>query len=286
MKSVFKRIKNGNSVKLNTVPPLLFLFLFLAGCEKIVTVDLKTESPRLVIDASINWEKGTLGNLQTIKLTTTTGYYQTNIPVASGAVVTVTNSSNTVFAFTETPNTGNYICSNFIPRSNEQYKLKVIYKGETYTAEENLILTPSLIDVEQANDLGLNNNEIGIKVNFKDTAGQRNFYLLRSDFSENPFPEYQILDDQFADGNKMSWLYSHKKLAQGKILNFTQFGVSENYNNYMRLLIGVSSGAGNGPFQVIPTKVRGNIINQSNANNYALGFFRLSEMHKLQYVVK
>ncbi|WP_462245425.1 DUF4249 family protein [Ferruginibacter sp.] len=285
MKSLAK-IKNSNSVKFYIMPGLLFFILSLASCEKIVTVDLNTESPRLVIDASINWKKGTLGNLQTIKLTTTTGYYQNNIPVASGAIVTVTNSSNIVFNFTETPNTGNYICSNFIPRLNETYKLKVIYKGEIYTAEENLILTQSLIDVEQTNDLGLNNDEIGIKVNFKDTGNQRNFYLLRSDFSENPFPEYQILDDQFADGNKMSWLYSHKKLAQGKILNFTQFGVSENYNNYMRLLIGVSSGAGNGPFQVIPTKVRGNIINQSNTNNYALGFFRLSEMYELRYVVK
>ena len=52
---------------------------------------------KLVIDASIKWQKGTIGNDQTIKLSTTTGFYDSVIPTVSGATVFVTNSSNTVF---------------------------------------------------------------------------------------------------------------------------------------------------------------------------------------------
>lgn len=85
---------------------ILSLILF-TGCEEVVEIDLATAAPRLVINASINWEKGTSGSSQTIKLTTTTGYYQTQIPIVSGATITVTNSTNTVFNFIETPNTGN-----------------------------------------------------------------------------------------------------------------------------------------------------------------------------------
>ena len=62
--------------------------LFVTGCEKAINVPLKTASPRLVIDASIDWVKNTSGNDQKILLSTTTGYYSSEFPSVSGAVVT------------------------------------------------------------------------------------------------------------------------------------------------------------------------------------------------------
>ena len=61
----------------------LFIVLLIASfsvisCEEVVNVDLDTAAPKLVIDASIKWEKGTTGNVQKIKLTTTTDYYSNN----------------------------------------------------------------------------------------------------------------------------------------------------------------------------------------------------------------
>lgn len=264
---------------------ILSLILF-TSCEEVVDVDLVTAPPRLVIDAAINWEKGTSGSSQTIKLTTTTGYYQQQIPKVSGATVTVTNSSNTVFNFVEAPNTGNYVCTNFMPVLNENYTLKVTYNGQSYTASEKLLPTPNILDTEQKNDLGINNDEIGLKINFKDIGNQRNYYLFRVDSDLNPFPEYQIVDDQFTDGNKMSWLYSHKDLVKDKKIYFTQYGVSENYNNYIKLIINASTGTINGPFQTIPTKARGNIINTTDEDNYALGYFRLGEIAKSNYTIQ
>lgn len=264
---------------------ILSIILF-TSCEEVVDVNLATAPPKLVIDASINWEKGTSGSLQTIKLTTTTGYYQQQIPTVSGATVTVTNSSNTVFNFVEAPNTGNYVCTNFVPVLNENYTLKVTYNGQIYTASEKLLPTPNILDTEQKNDLGLNNDEIGLKINFNDFGSQRNYYLFRVDSDLKPFPEYQIIDDQFTDGNKMSWLYSHKDLVKGKKIFYTQYGVSENYYNYINLIIIASSGGNNGPFQAIPTKVRGNIINQTSEKNYALGYFRLGEIVKSDYTIQ
>jgi hypothetical protein len=43
---------------------LLMIAMFAAGCEDVVDVDLNTAAPRLVIDASIDWEKGTDGSVQ------------------------------------------------------------------------------------------------------------------------------------------------------------------------------------------------------------------------------
>ena len=120
----------------------ILALLFFASCEDKVNIDLDTANPTLVIDANIIWQKGTIGNDQKIKLTITTDYYSNTIPVVSGAVVFVTNSSNTVFNFLEIPNTGEYICSNFVPVINENYTLTVQYSGQTYTSTEKLLATP------------------------------------------------------------------------------------------------------------------------------------------------
>lgn len=267
---------------------ILSLILF-TSCEEVIDVDLKTAEPRLVIDANINWEKGTAGNVQSIKLSTTTGYFEDNTPKVSGATVFVTNSSNTVFYFIEEPNTnfnsGKYTCENFVPQLGETYKLTVIYNGETYLASEKLIPAPDIIDIEQQNDLGLNNDQIGLKINFKDIPNQRNYYLMRYETSFSPFPEYEYLDDEFYQGNKMNGLYSHEDLEVGSIVNFILYGISERHNNYMKLLIAAVSASDGGPFQVTPTVVKGNIVNQSNPAKYPFGYFRLGETDTFVYQV-
>jgi hypothetical protein len=265
---------------------LLFVLAFLVciSCEEVVTVDLDTAAPRLVIDASINWEKGTAGNVQVIKLTTTAGYYDNVIPKVSGATVSVTNSSNTVFDFIEEARSGKYICNNFIPTIGENYTLTVIHNGQTYTAQEKLLATPAIKDVEQQNDLGLNSDEIGIRVNFIDTPVENNFYLFRFGTTVNAFPEYETIDTQFTQGNVTSWLYSNKDLKKGSEMNFTLYGISETYYNYMSILL--SNSRGGGAFQTPPIKVKGNIINQNNRDNYALGYFRLSEIDVYDYIVR
>src|SRR5688500_16158602 len=92
------------------------LFLAISGllfmqCDEVIHVDLETIPSKLVVDASIDCEKGAAGNTQTIKLTTTTGYYDDSEgPVVSGATVTVASSSKT-FQFAEVPGTGQYVCT-------------------------------------------------------------------------------------------------------------------------------------------------------------------------------
>ena len=267
---------------------ILLLILF-TSCEEVIDVDLRTAEPKLVIDANINWEKGTIGNIQTIKISTTTGYFDNTIPKVSGATVFITNSSNTVFDFIEESgdnlNSGRYTCENFSPQLGETYKLTVTYKGETYTATEKLMPTPDITDIEQQNDLGLNNDQIGLKINFNDIPNQKNYYLMRFETSLNPFSEYEVLDDLFNEGNKMNSLYSHEDLESGSTVDFILYGVSESHHNYMRLLIAASASADGGPFQVTPTVVKGNIINQSNPNEYPFGYFRLGEIDSVNYIV-
>ena len=268
---------------------LLLATVLLFGCgEEVIDIDLTTVAPRLVIEASIDWQKGTSGNLQTIKLSTTTGFYDTVIPKVTGANVFVTNSANTVFNFTEEiiPNSisGKYNCINFIPVIGETYTLTIIYNGQTYNATEKLYATPSITNVEQINTLGINSDQIGIKVNFTDFANEKNYYLTRIESSFIPFPFYETARDEFAPGNNIPTLYSNEDLVAGSIVKIKNYGISETYYNFMNLVIG-NVGA-SGPFQTPPTRVKGNIINQTNASNYALGYFRLGEVEKLDYTIQ
>jgi hypothetical protein len=260
-------------------------FLSLTSCEEVVKVDLDTAPAKLVIDASINWEKGTIGNQQTIKLTTTTGYYSNVIPTVSGAIVFITNSSNTVFNFIEeVPNTGLYICNNFNPVIGETYVLTVNYASQTYIATEKMIPVPEIASISQRDDAGFSGEDIEVKFFFPDNGAENNSYVTRYITPVNAFPEFEAFDDRFEQGNQMFGLYSHEDLKSGDIIDFTLYGASTQYFNYMDLLIGITSNGG--PFQSPPATLRGNIVNQTNQDNYCLGYFRLCEIVKTQYTVE
>ncbi|MES2485669.1 MAG: DUF4249 domain-containing protein, partial [Bacteroidota bacterium] len=255
------------------------------GCEEVVDIDLDTAAPRLVVDASINWVKGTTGSVQSIKLTTTAGYYQTEVPTVSNATVFITNSAGTLFTFTEVPNTGTYTCLNFEPQINETYVLTVVNGDQTYTATEKLYAVPEIGNIQQNNEGGFLGDEIEVRFFFQDNGAEDNWYMVRYDTEILPFPEYDIMDDSFTQGNEMFNFFSSEDLASGQLLDMKLYGTSERYYNYMSILLEIAGGGG-GPFSTPPSTVRGNLVNQTNEANYALGYFRLSEVDAVQYLVQ
>lgn len=266
---------------------LLFLLLTFSSCEKVIDVDLNTGEPRLVIEASINWYAETAGNEQKIKLSTTTDYFSENIPRVSNAVVFITNSSNQVFDFTEDPNElGTYKCTNFIPAVNETYTLTVIHDGETYTATEKLLNTPVITEVEQINDGGVLGNETEVKFYFNDLVNETNFYFLRIDDPYKVIPEYGVIEDRFFQNNQMFGLYFSEDLKPGDTLKLTLNGITQDYFNYMDVLLEQTGSNSMGPFSTPTATVRGNIINQTNFDRYALGYFRLSKTEVSEYVIQ
>lgn len=264
----------------------LFAILLLISCEDKVNVALDTANPKLVIDATILWQKGTSGSNQTIKLTTTTDYYSNVIPTVSGATVYVTNSSNTVFTFTETPNTGEYVCTNFVPVINENYTLTIQYLGQTYTATDKLLATPTIDSVQQTTVQGFSGDVIQVKFFYQDNGLEDNNYLIGVKNSTKAIPEFGVLKDKFFQGNQMFGFYSDDKLKAGDQLFFSLEGISTRYFNYMEKLLNIAGSGGGSPFATPPATLRGNIINQTDENEYPLGYFHLSEIDTRNYVVQ
>ncbi|QYJ67796.1 DUF4249 family protein [Flavobacterium litorale] len=259
------------------------------SCEEVVNLDLDTEDPKLVIDASIDWVKGTPGNEQVIKLTTSTGYYEETVPTVSGATAFITNTDNgSVFDFIETvPGTGEYICTNFEPIIGNNFELTIIYNNETYTATEKMYPVSSIENITQKDDSGFSGDAIEIEAFFQDDPTAENYYLSKFSTNAIPYPEYTALDDEFSNGNLMSVLYIDDNIKSGDDLNIKLSGISRRYYNYMELVITmIEGGAGSGPFQTTPAPIRGNLINETNENNNPFGYFQLSEVDYVEYIIQ
>lgn len=264
---------------------LIISILFFVSCEEVIDVDLNTAAPRLVIDAAINWQKGTNGSIQKIILSTTTDFYNTEIPKVSGATVSIKNSKNLNYIFSEIPNTGEYQCTNFIPIIGETYTLTVVYNKETYTATETLQSVTPLEIIQQKNDGGFGGKDYEIEVYFKDPVA-KNFYMARIFPDIYKIARFLVSTDEFTNGNQKSWRFSDEDLTKGTAITITHYGISENYYNYMNKLISVAGSSGGSPFQTPPATLRGNIINTTNIDNYALGYFSLCETDYRKYIIE
>ena len=266
---------------------LLIFVLGMSSCEEVIDVDLNTAAPRLVIDAALKWQKGTDGAIQKIKLSTTTGYFDQSIPKVSGATVFVTNTDGVVFNFVETvSNSGEYICTDFVPVLNATYTLTVVQDEVTYTATETLKPVSPIDKIEQRNDGGFAGDNIEIKFFYTDNALTDDFYLFRAKLSSYEIPNYGVSSDEFYQGNQIFGLYSNEDIKSGDELELTLSGISEGYFNYLQVLLSIAGSSGGSPFQSPPATVRGNIINTVNEDNYVLGFFSLSEIDHITYVVE
>lgn len=263
------------------------LSFFLISCEEVVHIDMDTAQPRLVIDASLNWPKGTKGNYQVIKLSTTTSFYSNIIPAVAGATVFITNPKGRKFRFKEFEGyEGLYVCDYFVPIMNQTYTLTVVHNNQTYTATETMLPVPDLLDVDQQKDGSIINKDlITIKAYFNDPPNETNFYLNR--FIRNgKMGQSAVFDDRFVNGNYTSTVRIFDDLEKNDQLRIELYGISSQYYDYMSKIFSMISEGNKGPFEVPPSQVRGNVINQSVTSNFAYGYFRLSEVSSIEYIVR
>lgn len=273
-------------MKKATLLLLFFISIFFTSCEEVVDVNLDTAPPKLVIEAALNWQKGTTGKQQTIKLTTTTGFFQNVIPTVSGATVFVKNSQNEQFNFNEVAKTGRYVCSNFKPVIDETYTLTVISAGNTYTATEIMKSIAPISRIEQKNDGGITGTDIEVRAYYNDPPNVDNFYLYKYVYSNKITSTYYVAEDKFFQGNEYFSQSDDDDLEIGNEIEITHYGISKQYYNYMSILVSIAGSNVGGPFQSPPATVKGNIINTTDKANYPLGYFSISETDTKKYKIQ
>jgi hypothetical protein len=264
----------------------IIVALLMFSCEDVIDVDLNTIEPKLVIDASLNWFKDTAGNEQQIKLTLTAPYFDDTIEPAAGAQVEVTKNSGEIFVFTEEDQTGIYKNNSFIPQINETYSLQITYLNDVYTATEILKSVVDIDFVEQNDEGGFSGDETELKAFYTDPEDQENYYFFEFINDIPDVPTLEIYDDQFTNGNQIFGFFTEEELEQGDLVTIRNYGVSESFYEFMFILLQQNSEDGGGPFETQPATVRGNCINETNPDNFPLGYFRASEVSELIYTVE
>jgi hypothetical protein len=273
---------------------LIFVILIglgFASCTDVIDVEVPTAPPRLVIEASIDWEKGTTGSRQQINLSTSTPFFDNlqESPV-TGALVKITNDDDrTEFLFRD-QNDGSYVTSSFVPKIGQSYTLEIEHRGETYIAQETMIPVVEIDDVFQSADNGFDKNALEVNVLFTDPPNVPNFYLAKFQRRGDLFPTLFDIRDEFTDGNQIKIIYERienedtgeKEFVPGDIVDISLIGISSQYYDFIRLLNSQSGNTGN-LFSTIPAEIKGNCVNMTNPDNYAFGYFRLTEVDKEVY---
>ena len=130
----------------NTLLP--FLFLILISCEDIITPELPTNDPILVVDAWLN----NLNEEQKIILSSTQDYLDsTSSPSVSGAIVQVSDNLGNVFDFIESV-PGEYVWQPTILKNNlgdvgSSYTLNIQHDGKEITAQSSMNRTSTIDSV-------------------------------------------------------------------------------------------------------------------------------------------
>jgi hypothetical protein len=266
-------------------PFLLVLLISLTSCDDVIDVEVPTSKSRLVIEASLDWQKGTTGNNQIIKLNTSTPYFDTiKSNPAVGALVKVTNNnSEAEYVFVD-QNNGTYTINNFVPVINDSYTLEVVYNNETFRAIETLKSVSPIKRVEQSLEGGFDEEILDVSMFWDDPADEQNFYLIKFIDKFEILPIFEDFTDEFVNGNELDTFFEDE-YTEGDIVEFTLYGISERYNNYMVLLIEQYDSAGD-PFSPVPSKLKGNCINLDSPEDYAFGYFRLTEFDMVIYTVQ
>jgi hypothetical protein len=265
---------------------VFILSVLSSSCEEVIPLNLDTAPPKLVVEAAIVWKKGTTGSTQKIKLSNTVSYYSDTASKVLGATVFIKNSTNTLFTFTEVPNTGEYRCVDFVPVIGENYTLTVISNGNTYSANETLQSVAPITTVEQNNQGGFSGKNVEIKAHYIDPTAVKNYYLYRYTYSSQVTSNFYTDEDVFYNGNEFFSISQNDKIKSGDKVEINHYGISRTYFNYMSVLVSIAGNGGGGPFQSPPATVRGNIINTTQEENFPLGYFSLSEYDSVNYTVK
>lgn len=163
---------------------ILVAGVLVSACETTIYPTLESAAPVLIVDAWVNNKP----EAQEILLTYSQGYFDASTPPpASGATVTIAESTGKIYAFSEDDKKpGRYVWK---PGTGEtfgsvgnSYKLTINYNGETFEAQSHMGRVPPIDSITFDQDKRIRNNETIYRAEFwaTDPPGIGDAYWIRS----------------------------------------------------------------------------------------------------------
>ena len=257
---------------------ILFIFIFL-GCEKVIDLETDFNDTRLVVDANISKHRDSLNAKASVKLSETVPYFSDEESLINDAIVSIEINQKTHELYYDNP-TKLYLADiNFI-ENNSDFVLLIEHKKNNYTSSSKLIKTPKIESVVFGDRKSLNKDEVELKVTFTDPPEEGNYYLWKFGPKKSGKFDYLPALDKYINGNKFTFSFFIDKteyLQDSDFINIEINGITEDYFNYLNILTS-QAGAQNGrPFSTSSSVIKGNVVNNTNLENFPLGYFRVYE---------
>lgn len=257
---------------------ILFIFIFL-GCEKVIDLETDFNDTRLVVDANISKHRDSLNAKASVKLSETVPYFSDEESIINDAIVSIEINQKTHELYYDNP-TKLYVADiNFI-ENNSEFVLLIEHKKNNYTSSSKLIKTPKIESVVFGDRKSLNKDEVELKVTFTDPPEEGNYYLWKFGPKKSGKFDYLPALDKYINGNKFTFSFFIDKteyLQDSDYINIEINGITEDYFNYLNILTS-QAGAQNGrPFSTSSSVIKGNVVNNTNLENFPLGYFRVYE---------
>ena len=265
---------------------LSFVFILLVicnSCEDVVELEVPTTEPKLVIDASIRYFPDSENAFveDNISLTLTAPFFENGVQPAEGATVRLINlNTNEVIRYTEGSDGFYFPTTFFIPEFDTPYELTVVYKDETYTATTTMQSSVPIDEIIKGDSTLFGGDEIEVIITITDDPEKENYYLFDLDMNL-----YLPSEDRFFQGQTFPFSYFYETIDDNRELDIRLLGIDKAYFNYMTLLLEQSGQNSGGPFQAPPATLRGNIVNTTNPDNIALGYFSISETYDKKFTL-
>lgn len=259
---------------------LLCIGFLIAGCEEVIQLDLPTDNPRLVVEASLKMSPNE-SITQEIKLSLSGPFYQEENPIVSEAILELIDLSNNIIHEFEYDITNQVYKLQYTPTFDTDYKIRIIHNDEVYeSTNEQLMYSAPIDTILQGNNTLFGGDEKEVVISFTDNEERDDYYLF--DLGMNLF---LATKDEFYQGNVFTFSYFYDELSAGDEINIEIMGIDERHFNFMTVLIEQTQEGGR-PFDTTPSTIRGNISNLSNPDHYPVGYFRLSETYKASLILE
>ena len=257
---------------------LIILIVSTSGCEKVIELDTDFKDKRLVVDASISKHRDSINGTAVIKLSETIPYFSEEINIVENAQVSVLVNDDIINL--DFDNVKSYYWANVNNIKNEDYIISIKHDNNTYVSTEKLVQTPKINSVRFGDRKSLNEDEVELLVTFNDPPELGNYYLWKFGPKINGKVDYLPALDKYINGNEFTFSFFIDKteyLKEEDYINIEINGITEDYYNYLNILTS-QAGAQNGrPFSTANSVIKGNVRNQSNPENFPLGYYRVSE---------
>ena len=279
-------MKTKRNLLLRTIFVLTFFSTvwFLYGCQQVVSIDLNTANPRVVVEGNIKDQPGPYS----VFLSITGSYFDTTLatPPVSHAQVVITDNLGNRDTLKEVIS-GTYQSSTLIGVSGRTYTLSVKADGKEYMATSSM---PAKVFIDSLYALPRHgfDGESGydIYVTFKDPPELGNYYRINAR-SSAMIPadsidgrRYRLFTDKLTNGNEMTErIRAGRNVSIGDTITIEFRSIDKATYDYFHTLSDILS-SDRSPTSLAPENPN------SNISGDALGYFAAYTVDSKQIVLR